>query len=157
MTATETAAAGSLDDLTPTLQVEHLEVTHRVRGNDRRALKDVSFEIGRRESYGLVGESGSGKSTVALALTRYLPRNGRVSAGSIRIAGRDPLAMNTAELRQLRAQSVSMVYQEPGKALNPAIRVGRQVAEVYEVAGLGRAEALERSEAMLRKVQISDT
>ena len=81
MTVTETAAAGSVDDLTPTLQVEHLEVTHRVRGNDRRALRDVSFEIGRRESYGLVGESGSGKSTVALALTRYLPRNGRVSGG----------------------------------------------------------------------------
>src|SRR5438034_864262 len=68
MTATEFAATGSVDDLTPTLRVEHLEVTHRVRGNDRRALRDVSFEIGRRESYGLVGESGSGKSTVALAL-----------------------------------------------------------------------------------------
>src|SRR5580692_7818367 len=122
MTVTETAAAGSVDDLTPTLQVEHLEVTHRVRGDDRRALRDVSFQIGRRESYGLVGESGSGKSTVALALTRYLPRNGRVSAGSIRIAGRDPLAMNAAELRQLRAREVSMVYQEPGKALNPAIQ-----------------------------------
>ena len=116
----------------------------------------MSFQIGRSESYGLVGESGSGKSTVALALTRYLPRNGRVSAGSIRIAGRDPLAMDAAELRQLRARSVSMVYQEPGKALNPSIRVGRQVAEVYEVAGLGKGEALERSEAMLRKVQISD-
>src|SRR5262250_3752444 len=119
MAATETAAAGSVDDLTPTLRVEHLEVTHQVRGHDRRALRDVSFQIGRRESYGLVGESGSGKSTVALALTRYLPRNGRVSAGSIRIAGRDPLAMNAAQLRELRARSVSMVYQEPGKALNP--------------------------------------
>jgi peptide/nickel transport system ATP-binding protein len=157
MTATETtpapdAAAGPQ----AAVQVEHLDVSYRVRGRDRLALRDVSFQIGRNESYGLVGESGSGKSTVALALTRYLPRNGRVSAGSIQIAGRDPLAMDAAELRQLRAHSVSMVYQEPGKALNPAIRVGRQVAEVYEVAGLGRAEALERSEAMLRKVQISD-
>ncbi|HUA41804.1 MAG TPA: ABC transporter ATP-binding protein [Streptosporangiaceae bacterium] len=136
--------------------VEHMDVSYRVRGQDRRALRDVSFRIGRNESYGLVGESGSGKSTVALALTRYLPRNGRVSAGSIRIAGRDPLAMNAAELRDLRAHAVSMVYQEPGKALNPAIRVGNQVAEVYEVAGLSRAEALERAEAMLGKVQISD-
>ena len=136
--------------------VEHVDVSYRVRGQDRRALRDVSFKIGRNESYGLVGESGSGKSTVALALTRYLPRNGRVSAGSIRIAGRDPLAMNATELRELRAHAVSMVYQEPGKALNPAIRVGKQVAEVYEVAGLSRAEALERSEAMLGKVQISD-
>src|SRR6266516_8199529 len=125
MTATETAAAGSVGDLTPTLRVEHLEVTHRVRGNDRRALKDVSFQIGRRESYGLVGESGSGKSTVALALTRYLPRNGRVTAGTIAIDGMDPLAMSESALRQLRARIVSMVYQEPGRALNPSIKVGR--------------------------------
>src|SRR6266566_4157707 len=156
MTATETATAGSVDDLTPTLQVEHLEVTHRVRGNDRRALRDVSFQIGRRESYGLVGESGSGKSTVALALTRYLPRNGRVSGGRVSINGQDPLAMDAAALRELRARTVSMVYQEPGKALNPSIRVGRQVAEVYEVAGLDRSAAQDKAEAMLRTVQISD-
>ena len=156
MTVTETAAAGSVDDLTPTLQVEHLEVTHRVRGDDRRALRDVSFQIGRRESYGLVGESGSGKSTVALALTRYLPRNGRVTGGRISINGQDPLAMDAEALRALRARTVSMVYQEPGKALNPSIRVGRQVAEVYEVAGLDRSAAQDKAEAMLRTVQISD-
>src|SRR5690349_9064142 len=156
MTATEMAAAGSVDDLTPTLQVEHLEVTHRVRGDDRRALRDVSFQIGRRESYGLVGESGSGKSTVALALTRYLPRNGRVSGGRISINGQDPLAMDAHARRGLRAGTVSMVYPEPGKALNPAIRIGRQVAEVYEVAGLDRSVAQDKAEAMLRTVQISD-
>jgi peptide/nickel transport system ATP-binding protein len=138
------------------LSVEHLDVSYTVRGRDRRALRDVSFQIARHESYGLVGESGSGKSTVALALTRYLPRNGRVSAGSISIDGQDPLAMGEAALRGLRARKVSMVYQEPGKALNPAIRVGRQVAEVYEIAGLSRAEALERAETMLGKVQIAD-
>src|SRR5499427_5620212 len=156
MTATEAAAADSLGELMLMLEEEHLEVTHRVRGHDRRALRDVSFEIGRRESYGLVGESGSGKSTVALALTRYLPRNGRVTAGTININGQDPLAMDAAALRELRARTVSMVYQEPGKALNPSIRVGRQVAEVYEIAGLDHAAALEKSEAMLRTVQISD-
>ena len=138
------------------MAVEHLDVTYRVRGQDRRALRDVSFQIGSGESYGLVGESGSGKSTVALALTRYLPRNGRVSAGTIRINGADPLAMGNAALRDLRARTVSMVYQEPGRALNPSIKVGHQVAEVYEIAGLHRAEALEKAEGMLRKVQISD-
>jgi peptide/nickel transport system ATP-binding protein len=156
MTATQAAASGSVDDLTPALQVEHLEVVHRVRGQDRRALRDVSFEIGRRESYGLVGESGSGKSTVALALTRYLPRNGRVSAGRISINGQNPLAMDAAALRALRAHTVSMVYQEPGRALNPSIRIGSQVAEVYEIEGLHHSAALEQSEAMLRTVQISD-
>lgn len=157
MTATAPTPAHDAAPAPPeAVLVDHLDVSYRVRGQDRLALRDVSFRIGRNESYGLVGESGSGKSTVALALTRYLPRNGRVSAGTIRIAGRNPLAMGAAELRELRAHSVSMVYQEPGKALNPAIRVGNQVAEVYEVAGLSRAEALERSEAMLAKVQISD-
>src|SRR5215475_4104476 len=156
MTATETAATGSVDDLTPALRVEHLEVTHTVRGNDRRALRNVSFQIGRRESYGLVGESGSGKSTVALALTRYLPRNGRVTGGRISINGQDPLAMDAHALRQLRARTVSMVYQEPGKALNPSIQIGHQIAEVYEIAGADRQEAADKAEAMLRTVQISD-
>jgi peptide/nickel transport system ATP-binding protein len=144
------AAAG------PTLAVEHLDVSYRVRGQDRLALRDVSFQIERGESYGLVGESGSGKTTAALALTRYLPRNGRVSAGAISINGMDPLTMGSAALRGLRAAAVSMVYQEPGRALNPSIKVGRQVAEVYEIAGLGRADALARAEAMLARVQIAD-
>jgi peptide/nickel transport system ATP-binding protein len=154
VTAADTAAAPGGTGLT--LAVEHMDVTYRVRGQDRRVLRDVSFQIGRNESYGLVGESGSGKSTVALALTRYLPRNGWVSSGAISINGIDPLALGDAALRELRARTVSMVYQEPGRALNPSIKVGRQVAEVYEIAGLGRRSALESAENMLRKVQISD-
>ena len=157
MTAADTAAApGGTGGTGLTLAVEHMDVTYRVRGQDRRVLRDVSFQIGRNESYGLVGESGSGKSTVALALTRYLPRNGWVSSGTISINGIDPLALGDAALRELRARTVSMVYQEPGRALNPSIKVGRQVAEVYEIAGLGRRSALESAENMLRKVQISD-
>jgi peptide/nickel transport system ATP-binding protein len=157
MTATDTAAAAGPAGLPrAAVSVDHLDVTYTVRGRDRLALRDVSFQIGRNESYGLVGESGSGKSTVALALTRYLPRNGRVSSGSISINDQDPLAMGGAELRRLRARTVSMVYQEPGKALNPSIRAGRQVAEVYEIAGASRDEAMAAAEAMLGKVQIPD-
>jgi peptide/nickel transport system ATP-binding protein len=140
----------------PTLVVEHLDVTYRVRGQDRPVVRDVSFTVGRQESYGLVGESGSGKSTVALALTRYLARNGRVSGGSIGINGLNPLAMSKEDLRQLRARTVSMVYQEPGRALNPSIKAGRQIAEVFEIAGLGKEESLQRSVDMLRRVQIAD-
>jgi peptide/nickel transport system ATP-binding protein len=157
MTAADPAAASSARDGSgPTVQVERMDVTYRVRGHDRLALRNVSFTVASRESYGLVGESGSGKSTVALALTRYLPRNGRVSSGSISINGQDPLSMGPAALRTLRARTVSMVYQEPGRALNPSIRVGRQVAEVYEIAGAGRHESRERAEAILRRVQIAD-
>jgi peptide/nickel transport system ATP-binding protein len=140
----------------PALVVSGLDVTYRVREQDRLALKDVTFTIGRGESYGLVGESGSGKSTVALALVRYLPQNGRVSAGTIRIGGQDPLAMGRGALRDLRARTVSMVYQEPGRALNPSLRVGGQVAEAFEIAGQDRKPAVTAAEDMLRKVQISD-
>ena len=138
------------------LSVSHLDVTYQVRGQDRLALGDVSFEIGRGESYGLVGESGSGKSTVALALMRYLPKNGRVSAGTVRINDQDPLALGGAALRALRAKTVSMVYQEPLRALNPSLRVGKQVAEAFAVTGLAKDEAAAGAEQMLRKVQISD-
>ena len=141
---------------TDALTVEHVDVAYQVRRRDQAVLRDVSFRIGRGESYGLVGESGCGKSTMALAIVRYLARNGRVSAGSIAIDGQDVLGMNEAALRRLRANTVSMVYQEPGRALNPSLLVGRQVAEVFEIAGKSTKEALELSEEMLRKVRISD-
>jgi peptide/nickel transport system ATP-binding protein len=138
------------------LSAEHLEVVYRVRGRDLAVLRDVSFEIGAGESYGLVGESGSGKSTAALAVVRYLARNGRVTEGRILVGGHDVLAMSPEELRRLRASEVSMIYQEPGKALNPTVRVGRQVAEVFEIAGVPRRQAIERAEEMLTKVRIAD-
>ena len=150
------SASSALADSGPALVVSNMDVTYRVRGQDRLALRNVSFSIGRGESYGLVGESGSGKSTAALALVRYLPSNGRVSAGTISINGLNPLSMGKRDLRQLRARIVSMVYQEPGRALNPSLRVGRQIAEVFEVAGESSESAVASAEDMLRKVQISD-
>jgi peptide/nickel transport system ATP-binding protein len=151
--ASDVAPSG---DAALALSVSHMDVTYRVRGQDRLALRDVSFSIARGESYGLVGESGSGKSTAALALVRYLPRNGRVSGGTISINGLDPLSMGASALRDLRAHTVSMVYQEPGRALNPSLRVGRQIAEVFEIAGQSSGDAVQSAEQMLRKVQISD-
>ncbi|HUB70410.1 MAG TPA: ABC transporter ATP-binding protein [Acidimicrobiales bacterium] len=138
------------------LVVDRLHVTYKVRATDRLAVRDVSFSIGREQTFGLVGESGCGKSTTALAITRYLPSNGRISGGSISVNGQDLASMGPDALRRLRARTISMVYQEPARALNPSIRVGRQVAEVYELAGLKKAEALERAEEMLRVVQIAD-
>src|SRR5262249_55440529 len=99
--------------------------------------------------------SGSGKSTVALAVTRYLPRNGRVTTGSVTVAGQDVLGMPGAQLRELRARQVSMVYQEPGRALNPSLRVGAQVAEVFTLAGMDRQAAGDAATEMLRKVRIA--
>ena len=108
-----------------------------------------------RASYGLVGESACGKSTPAFAIVRHLPRNGRILNGSVRVDGRDLLAVSRAELREIRALDLDGL-SGPGRALNPSIRIGRQIAEVFEVLGSQRKEAAERAEAMLRKVQIAD-
>jgi peptide/nickel transport system ATP-binding protein len=140
----------------PALELTDLEVAYRVRGIWRPVLRGVTFQVAEGESYGLVGESGCGKSTAAFAIVRYLPRNGRVSSGSIRVAGEDLLEMSDADVRTMRTQHVSMVYQNPGGALNPTIRVGDQVAETYTIAGVPDGEARERAQDMLRKVQISD-
>jgi peptide/nickel transport system ATP-binding protein len=142
--------------LTPALEISDLDVVYRVRGRDRQVLRDVSFTVGQGESYGLVGESGCGKSTAALAIVQYLPRNGRVRSGLIAIDGREVVSLSQHELRRMRAQSVGMVYQNPGTALNPSIRIGRQVAEVFRLLGVPAKDALERARGALVKVQIAD-
>jgi peptide/nickel transport system ATP-binding protein len=140
----------------PALELRDVDVVYRVRGIDRAVLRGVSFQIGRGESYGLVGESGCGKSTAALAIVRYLARNGRVSSGGISVAGRNVLALRGSALREFRARSVSMVYQNPGAALNPSMRVGAQVAEAFTVLGVRAKEAQDRARAALVRVQIAD-
>jgi peptide/nickel transport system ATP-binding protein len=138
------------------LSLHELDVVYRVRGIDRPVLRGVSLEVGRGESYGLVGESGCGKSTAALAIVRYLARNGRVSGGSISVAGRDVLGLRGGGLRRYRAETVSMVYQNPGAALNPSIRVGGQVAEAFTVLGASGDAARARAREALAHVQIAD-
>src|SRR5262249_38334658 len=145
-----------LSERAPALELRNLDVVYRVRGRDRQVLHDVTLTIERGRSYGLVGESGCGKSTAALAIVRYLPRNGRVSGGSILIGARDVVDLSGRDLRRLRAEDVGMVYQNPGAALNPGIRIGRQVAEVFTVRGTERKEAWDRARDALRTVQIAD-
>lgn len=144
------------DTQPPALTVENLCVEYRVKGQPQQILQDVSFEIGRGEAYGLVGESGCGKSTAAYAIMRYLSRNGRISKGSIRIAGQDLMSLDVPSLRELRRKSIAMVYQDPGRSLNPSIRIGRQVEEIFELAGLPRSQWAGRSRDILEKVRITD-
>ncbi len=146
----------SADVSAPALEVSDLELAYRVRGIDRPVLRGVSFSIERGRSFGLVGESGCGKSTAALGIVRYLPRNGRISGGAISVAGRDVLALGGRELRDYHARTVSMVYQNPGSALNPGLRVGTQVAEAFTVLGASRSEADARAREALVTVQIAD-
>ncbi|MCC8403676.1 ABC transporter ATP-binding protein [Paraburkholderia sp. MMS20-SJTN17] len=145
----------SKSDRTDALTVVGLTVTYRIRGRDREVLQDVSFRVRRGEAYGLVGESGCGKSTVAMATVRYLPRNGKVKAGKIVIAGEDVQKLGADALRSMRATTVSMVYQDPGRALNPSLTIARQVSEAFEAAGVARDEALQRTLDMLKRVHIA--
>jgi peptide/nickel transport system ATP-binding protein len=146
---------GAKSEKADALTIVGLTVTYRSRGRDREVLQDVTLRVKRGEAYGLVGESGCGKSTAALAVLRYLPRNGRVKAGRISIAGRDISSLDADALRHMRANAVSMVYQDPGRALNPSLTIARQVSEAFEAAGASVNEALERTIAMLRRVRIS--
>lgn len=138
------------------LEVKDLDIAYRVRGHDRQVIRGLSFSIGKGETFGLVGESGCGKSTAAWAVARYLPANGRVRSGEIRIAGQDVLGMDASALRCLRTRQISMVYQEPGRALNPSLKIGKQVSEVFEIAGVHKSERMARAEAMLKRVHIVD-
>ena len=141
---------------TPTLELRNLEVAYTVRGIDRQVLRGVSFSIAPGEAYGLVGESGCGKSTAAFAAMRYLPRNGKITSGSILFEGKDIVDINDDEVANLRRSAISMVYQNPATALNPTIRIGKQIAEVFELNGVSSADAMMMAEQALTKVQIAD-
>lgn len=138
------------------LELTDLSVAYRVAGRNRAVLRNLSLTIGQGEAYGLVGESGCGKSTVALTVVRYLPRNGSITGGAISLDGQNVMKLDAEALRRARAESVSMVYQDPGKALNPSIRVGRQLTEIFELGGISGQAATDRAIAMLNRVRISD-
>ncbi|MDE3175315.1 MAG: ABC transporter ATP-binding protein [Pseudomonadota bacterium] len=140
----------------PALEFDNLRVAYKVRGVDREVLHGLNLRIGRGEAYGLVGESGCGKSTAALAAMRYLPRNGRLVSGAVRIDGRDLYRLSSGDLRRLRADVVSMVYQDPGRALNPSLTIGRQIREVFEIGGRNAADSAAGSRDILRRVRIAD-
>ncbi|HET7172153.1 MAG TPA: ABC transporter ATP-binding protein [Gaiellales bacterium] len=138
------------------VRIEGLTVAYRRRGRLLRVLDDVSLSIGAGEAYGLVGESGCGKTTVAMSLMRYLPDNAVVESGRVLFGDEDVLTASPSTLRAWRGNRMAMVYQDPGTALNPSIKVGEQIAEVYRFhRGMNRSEALAAAVEMLSTVQIS--
>ena len=141
--------------MNPALELRDLSVGYRARGIEQLVLRGVSLAIAPGETYGLVGESGCGKSTAAFAALRALPRAGFIRGGQVLVDGQDATALDDAGLRRLRRDKVSMVYQDPSRALNPSMTVGRQVAEVFEVSGAGAEDARTRTAAMLAKVRIA--
>jgi peptide/nickel transport system ATP-binding protein len=141
---------------TAALAIEDLEVVYTVRGIDRAVLRGVSFSIAPGEAYGLVGESGCGKSTTAYAALRYLPRNGKIVGGRVLVAGDDVTRMTTSQLQHFRATEASMVYQDPAQAMNPSLKVGRQLIESFTLLGQSKSEAEKSALAALNRVRIAD-
>ncbi len=142
----------------PVLECRNLSISYDTRVGPVPAVIDFNLTVMRGEAHGLVGESGCGKSTIALAIMRYLGKNGRITGGELLFNGRNMLAMGEAELRHIRGAEIAMIYQEPMASLNPAMLVGDQLAEVPIFhARSGRKQALAQAEAMLERVRLSDT
>jgi peptide/nickel transport system ATP-binding protein len=140
--------------MTNLVEVENLHV--RFTGERTvHAINGVSFALGQGEVLGLLGESGSGKSVTLRALMRLLPNKKTVIDGSIRVAGRDVLALNESELSSFRGAVASMIFQEPALALDPVYTIGRQISEaVMRHEGKSQAEAMARALEMLEVVRI---
>lgn len=139
------------------LEVQNLSITYETSHGDVRAVRDVSFSIEQGETFGIVGESGCGKSTLAFAVMRYLTPNARIDGGRIWFEGENLLDKPEDELLAVRGTRISMVYQDPMSALNPTMKVGRQLSEVLtEHEGLGRREAQRRCVEILEKVHMGD-
>ncbi|MEE8399240.1 MAG: ABC transporter ATP-binding protein [Desulfobacterales bacterium] len=142
----------------PLLEVRNLQTYFFIDKSTVKAVDGVSFDLNEGETLGLVGESGCGKSVSAMSILRLIPNPpGEIVNGEIFFEGRDLLKISDEEIRDIRGNRISMIFQEPMTSLNPALTIGRQIAEPMEIhKGMGTKAALERSKELLAKVQIAD-
>ena len=142
---------------TTVLEVDNLQISYETRKGDVEAIQGVSFKVNEAETVGLVGESGCGKSTIAFGIVNFLGSNGKIVDGSIRFQGEDLVGRSQEELKKLRGDRISMVFQDPMQALNPSVRLGEQLAEVLTChKDISQEEAWERSIQMLKRVNMPD-
>jgi peptide/nickel transport system ATP-binding protein len=127
----------------PLLSIRDLRTWFYTEGGVAKAVDGVSFDVGAGETVGIVGESGCGKSVTALSILRLIQPPGRIEAGSvIEFEGKNLATLDGDEMRRIRGNRISMIFQEPMSALNPVFTVGDQVAEVARIhAGLSRRKA----------------
>jgi peptide/nickel transport system ATP-binding protein len=143
-------------DPAPLLEIKNLRTYFSVRGHTAKAVDDVSLSILPGQTLGLVGESGCGKSVTAHSIMRLVPTPpGRIAGGEILFEGRDLVTLSEAQMRRIRGNRISMIFQEPMTSLNPTYPVGDQVEEVIRLhEKLSRAAARERSVDMFKLVGI---
>jgi oligopeptide/dipeptide ABC transporter ATP-binding protein len=141
----------------PLLEVNDLQITLATRKSSRPLVQNVSFTLEEGEAVAIVGESGSGKTLTALSIMGLLnSRNLSVTGGSISLSGQDLTQMSDNDIRRLRGSEMAMIYQDPMTSLNPLMRVGDQLTEVFRVRGMATDEAQERSRAALVRVGLPD-
>ena len=143
-------------EIAPLLEVDRLSVSYDTDRGRLRALRSVSFDIGRGEIVGIVGESGCGKSTLISAVIRLLASNARLDDGAIRFDGEDLMSLAPDRMRALRGARLAMVFQDPMTSLNPVLSIGRQMLDVQYQRKASGTDKRERSLAMLQKVGIPD-
>jgi len=135
------------------LQVTDLKTFFYTHDGTLPAVDGVSFHINAGETLGLVGESGSGKSITALSLLRLIPDPGKIVSGEIRYAGENLLEKNDLEMRKIRGNKISMIFQEPMTSLNPVFTIGYQIREVLKLhQGLTKKAAWEKAIELLHSV-----
>jgi oligopeptide/dipeptide ABC transporter ATP-binding protein len=141
----------------PLLEVKGLRTSFYTRDGVVRAVDGIDFHVDRGEIMGLVGESGCGKSVTSLSIMGLVARPGRVEAGEILFDGRDLLKLPSDEMRKLRGEQISMIFQQPTSALNPVWDVGTQLSEVLRIhRDMKKDPAWQRSRELLRMVGIPD-
>jgi len=128
----------------PLLDIHHLRTHFKTPQGTVRAVDDVSLTVAAGDVLGIVGESGCGKSVLSLSILRLLPMPPAIFVGGqILFDGQNLLKASTDEIRRIRGNRISMIFQEPMSALNPVFTIGNQLAEVFQVhQSLGKAEAL---------------
>lgn len=139
----------------PLLEVNNLKTFFFTEEGLIKAVAGIDFHIDAGETLALVGESGCGKSMTALSLLRLVPHPGRIVGGEIHFEGKDLLHMPVEEIRRVRGNRISMIFQEPMTSLNPVFRIGDQIAEVLLLhKGRNRRKALETATELLHQVGI---
>jgi len=139
------------------LDVRGLQTSFHTSDGVVRAVTGVDFHVNRGEVMGLVGESGCGKSVTSLSIMRLIASPGRIEAGEVHFDGRDLLTLPEKEMRGLRGDRISMIFQQPTSSLNPVYDVGMQLGEVLELhRAMKRSDARRRAEELLEMVGIPD-